>query len=93
MQEQPLRLWERWRHTVVFVTHDIDEAIFLADRVVVLGLRPNAVRGVFAIDLPRPRGRAARATTAYQRVYEELFDRIRQESLKTFPGSAAETHP
>ena len=90
MQEQLLRLWERWRHTVVFVTHDIDEAIFLADRVVVLGVRPNAVRGVFSIDLVRPRGRDARGTPAYQRLYDELFDRIRQETLKTFAGDGVE---
>jgi len=89
MQEQLLRLWERWRHTVVFVTHDIDEAIFLADRVVVLGLRPNTARGDFTVDLPRPRGREARASAAYQRLYDELFDRIREETLKTFGSGAA----
>jgi NitT/TauT family transport system ATP-binding protein len=84
MQEQLLRLWERWRHTVVFVTHDIDEAIFLADRVVVLGLKPNRLCGVFPVDLPRPRRRDMRITTAYQQLYDQLFERIREESLRTF---------
>jgi len=93
MQEQLLRLWDEWRHTVVFITHDIDEAIFLADRVVVLGVRPNAVRGSFSIDLPRPRGRGARGTPAYQRLYDDLFDRIRQETLKTFTGETLERAP
>jgi NitT/TauT family transport system ATP-binding protein len=84
MQEQLLRLWERWRHTVVFVTHDIDEAIFLADRVVVLGLKPSGLRGVFPVDLPRPRRRDVRTSAAYQQLYDELFERIREESLRTF---------
>jgi len=87
MQEQLLRLWERWRHTVVFVTHDIDEAIFLADRVVVLGQKPNRLRGVVPVDLPRPRRRDQRITSAYQQLYDQLFEQIREESLRTFgPG-------
>jgi sulfonate transport system ATP-binding protein len=84
MQEQLLRLWERWRHTVVFVTHDIDEAIFLADRVVVLGVKPNGVRGVFDVDVPRPRSSEARQDPAYQSLYRALFGVIREESSKTF---------
>jgi NitT/TauT family transport system ATP-binding protein len=90
MQEHLLKLWERARHTVVFVTHDIDEAIFLADRVVVLGREPNSIRGVFEVRLPRPRGRAARGSDAYQRLYDDLFGLIRQESLKPFGVSGAE---
>ncbi|MET0414101.1 MAG: ABC transporter ATP-binding protein [Polyangiaceae bacterium] len=87
MQEQLLKLWEEWRHTVVFVTHDIDEAIFLADRVVVLGVKPNVVRGVFDVDVPRPRSSEARQDPAYQALYRSLFGLIREESSKTF-GSA-----
>jgi NitT/TauT family transport system ATP-binding protein len=67
MQEQLLRLWEQWRHTVVFVTHDIDEAIFLADRVVVLGQSAPSVRGVFEVSLARPRGRGGRGSAVYGR--------------------------
>ena len=84
MQEQLMRLWEQWRHTVVLVTHDIDEAIFLADRIVVLGIMPNIVRGAFEVALPRPRGRSSRVSAAYQGLYDALFDLIRQESIKTF---------
>jgi NitT/TauT family transport system ATP-binding protein len=84
MQEQLLRLWEQWRHTVVFVTHDIDEAIFLADRIIVLGLRPNAIRGDITIDLPRPRGPEIRRSSEYQHLHENLFGLIREESLKAF---------
>jgi NitT/TauT family transport system ATP-binding protein len=91
MQEQLLKLWEEWRHTVVFVTHDIDEAIFIADRVVVLGVKPNSVRGVFDVGVPRPRSSEARLDPAYQALYRSLFGLIREESSKTF--GAAEAAP
>jgi NitT/TauT family transport system ATP-binding protein len=50
-----LRLWEQWRSTVLFVTHDVDEAVMLSDRVLVMSSRPGTVLDAFAIDLPRPR--------------------------------------
>jgi NitT/TauT family transport system ATP-binding protein len=84
MQEQLVKLWEEWRHTVVFVTHDIDEALFLADQVIVMGVKPNSIRCVFDIEIPRPRGRESRLNENYQQLYQELFGLIRQESLKSF---------
>jgi NitT/TauT family transport system ATP-binding protein len=50
-----LRLWEEWKSTVVFVTHDVDEAVTLSDKVLVMSSRPGTVLAEFAIDLPRPR--------------------------------------
>jgi NitT/TauT family transport system ATP-binding protein len=50
-----LRLWEEWKSTVVFVTHDVDEAVMLSDTVLVMSSRPGTVLGVFKVDLPRPR--------------------------------------
>jgi NitT/TauT family transport system ATP-binding protein len=50
-----LRLWEEWKSTVVFVTHDVDEAVTLSDKVLVMSARPGTVLAEFAIDLPRPR--------------------------------------
>jgi NitT/TauT family transport system ATP-binding protein len=55
MQALLLDVWERLRPTIVFVTHDVDEAVFLADRVVVLGARPAQLRAEIPVRLPRPR--------------------------------------
>jgi NitT/TauT family transport system ATP-binding protein len=53
-----MRIWQATQSAVMFVTHDIDEAVFLADRVIVLGGRPATVVENLQIDLPRPRNRA-----------------------------------
>jgi ABC-type nitrate/sulfonate/bicarbonate transport system ATPase subunit len=58
MQTWLLDLWERERRAVLLVTHDVDEAVFLADRVVVLSPRPGRIAHVEPIELPRPRHRA-----------------------------------
>jgi len=56
MQELLLGIWDRFRPTIVFVTHDVEEAIFLANRVVVMTTRPGRVREEVAVPIPRPRG-------------------------------------
>jgi NitT/TauT family transport system ATP-binding protein len=55
MQTELLRIWEQGRKTVVFVTHQIDEAVFLADRVLVFARRPGRLQEAVTIELPRPR--------------------------------------
>ena len=55
LNEETLRLWSELKQTVLFITHDIDEAVFLADRVVVLGIAPQGIHSEVAIDIPRPR--------------------------------------
>ena len=55
MNNETLRLWSTLGQTVVFITHDIDEAVFLGDRVVVLGTAPSGIQSELPIDLPRPR--------------------------------------
>jgi NitT/TauT family transport system ATP-binding protein len=80
MQEELMNLWERTRKTVVFVTHDIDEAVFLADRVVVLTARPARVREEVKIDLPRPRDIAVRKSVRLLEYRNYIWDLIRSES-------------
>lgn len=65
MNYELLDLWGQRQSTVVFVTHNIREAVFLSDRVIVLGTRPGRIIGDLAIDLPRPRTKAIRDSTAF----------------------------
>ena len=69
--QELLRIWQTERRTVIFVTHDIDEAVQLADRVVVLTARPARIADIVPVDLPRPRNLDAAA-------YLEARDRIFQ---------------
>jgi NitT/TauT family transport system ATP-binding protein len=55
MRDDLVRIWQQERKTILFVTHDIDEALQLADRVVVLGPRPSNIRATISVNLPRPR--------------------------------------
>jgi NitT/TauT family transport system ATP-binding protein len=72
LQEQLLEIWDRDRKTVVFVTHSIDEAIFLADRVVVMGLAPRNVRDDVITGLPRPRPKRIRLSEDYLHLMARL---------------------
>lgn len=74
MQEEVLRIWEAERTTLVLVTHDIDEAIFLGDRVVVMESRPGTVRQIFPVVLGRPRDRTSWEFSALRKaIYQEFF--------------------
>jgi len=82
MQEELMNLWERTKKTVVFVTHDIDEAVFLGDRVVVLTARPARVREEIKIDLPRPRDLTVRKSVKCLEYRNYIWDLIRSESQR-----------
>jgi NitT/TauT family transport system ATP-binding protein len=66
MQSELLRIWAETHKTVLFVTHSIDEAVLLSDRVIVMTARPGRVAEDIAIDLPRPRGAASRSLPQFQ---------------------------
>ncbi|QRP43658.1 ABC transporter ATP-binding protein [Amycolatopsis sp. FDAARGOS 1241] len=74
MAGELLRIWDLDRKTVLFVTHGIDEAVFLADRVLVMGGSPSRVVEVIEIDLPRPRDAAVRASEAFGKYRTHLAD-------------------
>ncbi len=82
MQEELLEIWQRSRRTVLFVTHDIDEAIYLSDRVVVFTSRPGRIKADLRLDLPRPRGAEVRKSPAFTRYRNEVWDLLREEVLK-----------
>ncbi len=76
MQEELLRIWQAHRATVLFVTHSVDEAVYLADRVVVLTPRPGRVRRLIDIKLDRPRDETSGLFGEYKRV---VLDEIRED--------------
>ena len=81
LQFELLRIWERLRTTVIFVTHSIDEAVYLADRVVAITARPGRVKEIIDVDLPRPRAEGIRNTPEFAalkgRVWNVLRDEVR----------------
>jgi len=87
MQEELLKLWSRFRTTVVFVTHDIKEAIFLADRVVVMKTMPGGIKREVKIDLPRPRHPDIIKSDLFNHYRGEILELIRDETLKVFRAS------
>jgi ABC-type nitrate/sulfonate/bicarbonate transport system ATPase subunit len=75
MQDELLRVWQADRRTVIFITHNVDEAIYLADRVVVMTPRPGRIRRVIEVDLPRPRDVTSAGFSALLRlVLDEIHD-------------------
>jgi sulfonate transport system ATP-binding protein len=74
MQQEILRLWEAERTTVVLVTHDIEEAVYLADRVVIMSPQPGTIRGIQPVRLSRPRDRTDREFVRLRKsIHDELF--------------------
>jgi ABC-type nitrate/sulfonate/bicarbonate transport system ATPase subunit len=84
MQHWLLDLWARHRRTVLFITHDIDEAIVLGDKVLVMTARPGTVKSETVIDLPRPRDPSIVLSPAFIDIKQRLLAEIEEESQKTF---------
>jgi NitT/TauT family transport system ATP-binding protein len=88
MQESLLELWSQLGTTIVFVTHDIDEAIFLADRVLLMSAGPGRILGDLRIDLPRPRCSDVVLENNYIAYKKECLDLIKTESRRAFEQQA-----
>jgi ABC-type nitrate/sulfonate/bicarbonate transport system ATPase subunit len=82
MQELLLGIWEADRKTVLFVTHDIDEAIFMANRVAVMSARPGRIKSEVRIELPHPRHYTMKTSPEFSRYKAGLTEEIRVEALK-----------
>jgi len=82
MQELLLSIWQRFGKTIVFVTHDVDEAIFLADRIFVLTARPATLKQEVAVSLPRPRTYEITTSEKYIEIKRRVLTLIREETLK-----------
>jgi ABC-type nitrate/sulfonate/bicarbonate transport system ATPase subunit len=81
MQELLLGIWERQRKTVLFVTHDIDEAVFMGSRVVVMSARPGRIKLDRAVPLAHPRHYSVKTTAAFSEMKAELTEAVREEVL------------
>ena len=81
MSNELLELWEQSRPSVIFITHDLEEAVALADRVVVMTVGPGTVKGVYDIDLPRPRGSVQdiRFEPRFLELHHQIWTSLREE--------------
>lgn len=87
MQGEMVRIWEEMRKTVIFVTHSVIEAAYLADKIIVMSARPGRVKGIIDVDLPRPRDYTGRK---YLRIRKQVLDLLEEEvtkSLRQIPES------
>lgn len=84
MQESLLDIWRKFGTTVVFVTHDVDEAVFLADRVLIMSTAPGRIIEDVKIDLPRPRSTDMASSPEYVQARQFCLDTIKAESRKAF---------
>jgi NitT/TauT family transport system ATP-binding protein len=87
MQELLLRVWREVRTTVLFVTHDIDEALFLADRVVVMTARPGQIRDLVEVKLARPRAAEVIATREFMTLKARVLAQVREEGARALCGA------
>ena len=84
MQENLLDIWGEFHNTVVFVTHDIDEAIFLSDRIVMMSASPGRIIADIRVELPRPRNASLLTGRDFMALKKQCLELIRQETLNAF---------
>ena len=82
MQEWLTKIWEQHKLTVLFVTHDVEEAVYISDRVLVMTNRPGRIKKEVKVDLPRPRSYEMVGSPEFGELYAEVLESIREESLE-----------
>ena len=73
LQEQLIGVWKRFENTIVFVTHDVDEAVYLADKIVMLDKNPGRIKDIVEVDLERPR---KRESIEFIKIQEEIVENL-----------------
>jgi NitT/TauT family transport system ATP-binding protein len=86
MQELLTQIWEEHRLTVLFVTHDVEEAVYLSDRIAVMGIGPGRITEIFKVDIERPRREEVMETTGFMELQRSVHKAIREGSKR--PGMA-----
>ena len=89
MQRWLLDVWQKHRRTVLFITHDIDESIFLGDRVLVMTSRPGRIKLEQKVDLPRPRRADIVTSPEFIALKRTLLEAVEEESMKSFTAAGA----
>lgn len=92
MQAELLRIWEASHKTALFITHQIDEAVYLSDRVIVFSSRPGTVRRVVKVDLPRPRSLHIKREQKFLEYLDEIWALIEEEGQKSGALVHSEDH-
>ena len=83
MHDVLLRIWEREQQTVLFVTHDLGEALTLADRIILFSARPGQIKGMFEVDFARPRDAVrVRETPRYAELFQHIWHSLGEEFVK-----------
>lgn len=90
MSNELLGIWEQTRPSVIFITHDLEEAVALADRVVVMTAAPGTIKGIFEIDLPRPRGavQEIRFHPRFLELHQQIWKSLREEVQRAYERTA-----
>jgi NitT/TauT family transport system ATP-binding protein len=79
MREELLRIWERDKKTVILVTHNLDEAVMLCDRIAVMSAAPGLIKSVVTVDVPRPRNFRSMKDPDFVRCTEKIWDLLRYD--------------
>ncbi len=87
MQELLLSIWDDLKTTVIFVTHDIEEAIFLGDRICTMGVHPGRIKSEIPVHLPRPRHFDDTLSQDFIDLHRQVFECIREETMKSMEAS------
>ena len=79
MQSQLLQTWEQEKRTVMFITHDVDEAVFLANRVIVMAARPGRIHRIIDVDLPYPRTDDLRLSPEFATIRNQVWESVHHQ--------------
>ena len=90
MQDEVLRLWRARGTTILLVTHDIDEAIYMSDRIVIMTQRPGRIDRVIPVDLPRPRSYRLLSSKRFLELKQQAIEGVHEEALKAFEAGERE---
>lgn len=87
LQQELLKIWNSTQKTTIFITHSIDEALCVSDRVMIMTAHPGTVKEIIDIDLPRPRDISRiRTTLRYNELFQQIWNSLREEVLKARPN-------